>query len=157
MKTLLLLILAIAFAAAAYGFRPYRVSISGNVALAGYDPVVIYAQGKALRGRPEYTVVHDGVEWRFVNMTNKMLFEKHPEMFVPAFGGYCAYGVAMGQVDEKAEARAFVVRDGKVYFFHDEKMLTKWKDNPDELIAQAQAHWERMVKAGSEKDKSQGN
>ncbi|MGH0031372.1 MAG: YHS domain-containing (seleno)protein, partial [Myxococcota bacterium] len=66
-------------------------------ALQGYD-VVSYFQGeKPLPGNGNHVATHDGVTYLFVNEANRSAFQADPERFVPAYGGYCAYGVAVGK------------------------------------------------------------
>ncbi|MEM9226956.1 MAG: YHS domain-containing (seleno)protein [Verrucomicrobiota bacterium] len=155
MKTVAtILLLALVTVSFAHGFRPVRATAQ-NVALAGFDPVVIYAEGKARRGYKKFSMERDGVIWYFEDATNRKLFGMHPEMFVPEFGGYCAVGVAYGKIDEDAEPEAFVVHEGKVYFVHDQATLCAFREDPDAMIAQARKKWEAMNKAQEEASKSE--
>ncbi|MEM8549616.1 MAG: YHS domain-containing (seleno)protein [Verrucomicrobiota bacterium] len=155
MKTLATVLLFTVFAAGfVHGFRPVRATAQ-NVALAGFDPVVIYAKGKARRGYKKFSIEKDGVIWYFEDATNRKLFGMHPEMFVPEFGGYCAVGVAYGNIDEDAQPEAFVVHEGKIYFVHDQATLRAFRKDPDTMIAQARAKWAEMTKAQEEASKSE--
>ncbi|WOO42751.1 YHS domain-containing (seleno)protein [Rubellicoccus peritrichatus] len=148
MKALVASIFGIFLSTTVYGFMPIRTTVNTNLALGGYDPVVYYAEEKARRGSSTYSFMYDGVEWRFENKTNKNLFMKHPDMFIPAFGGYCAYGIAEGVVVGDEDPREFVIHDGKLYFFHNAEMLNTWKKNPEAFIKKAEAEWKRLVKSG---------
>lgn len=148
MKTLITSIFSLFLFTTAYGFMPIRTSVNTNLALGGYDPVVYYAEEKARLGSRTYSYKYDGVEWRFENRTNLALFKKNPDMFIPAFGGYCAYGIAEGVVIGDEDPREFVVHDGKLYFFHNAQMLKAWEKDPEAFIKRAETAWKQMVKSG---------
>jgi len=68
----------------------------GGLALQGYDPVAFFDGGKPVAGLPSITATHEGATYRFATTDHKTAFEKEPAKYVPAFGGYCAFGVAYG-------------------------------------------------------------
>ena len=41
--------------------------------------------------------VHDGATYQFSSKSNKEIFEANPEKYVPAYNGYCAFGVSVGK------------------------------------------------------------
>src|SRR5262249_17281071 len=65
--------------------------------LVGYDPVAYFTDGKPMRGSGHHVTVHDGVTYAFTSKEHKKLFEADPQKYLPAYGGYCAYGVAGGE------------------------------------------------------------
>ena len=68
----------------------------GRVALQGYDPVAFHADRRAVRGDPGILSEHDGYRYLFATKENKAVFEQEPQKYLPAYGGYCAYGVSLG-------------------------------------------------------------
>lgn len=117
---------------------------SSGVALEGYCPVAYFAVNKPVMGKREFQATYNDVTYYFVNAGAKALFEKNPAKYVPAYGGWCAYGMAVGQrfpVDPKT----FKIVDGKLMLFLKNKKvdaLKLWNDSTEkELATKADAHW----------------
>ncbi|MDD4457980.1 MAG: YHS domain-containing (seleno)protein, partial [Syntrophotalea acetylenica] len=68
----------------------------GKIALQGYDPVAFHTAGKAVKGNPAILAESSGYKFAFSSEENRTAFEKQPEKYMPAFGGYCAFGVSIG-------------------------------------------------------------
>ena len=69
---------------------------NSTVAAGGYDVVAYHTLGKAVRGSGNHVATHGGATYLFDSDEHKTRFEQNPGQFVPAYGGYCAYGVAVG-------------------------------------------------------------
>ena len=69
-----------------------------TVAVQGYD-VVSYQQGDGTpaKGNGGNVAYFNGETYLFSNADNKAAFEANPEKYVPAYGGYCAFGVTGGR------------------------------------------------------------
>lgn len=145
---LCLLALSSALPSSVCGFRQIRVPDNSTLALGGYDPVVYYAEEKAVMGKAEYSTIWKDVEWHFVSPLTRSLFIKHPEMFAPQFGGYCALGLEEKTLTSDVDPRSFVVYRNKVYFFHDKTLLNKWNEDPAKYIAIAEKRWETLIAQG---------
>jgi len=63
--------------------------------IGGYDLVAYFTDGKPMRGSGYQVSVFEGVTYAFASEEHKEMFEANPEKYVPAYGGYCAYGVAV--------------------------------------------------------------
>ena len=68
----------------------------GKVALQGYDPVAFHVSGRALRGNPSIMAEYGGYKYLFSTEDTKELFEKDAKKYLPAYGGFCAFGVSLG-------------------------------------------------------------
>ncbi|WP_338419715.1 YHS domain-containing (seleno)protein [Winogradskyella wandonensis] len=60
----------------------------------GYD-VVEYFNNKAIEGDKNFTTTYDNVKYKFASQENLDAFLKAPENYIPQYGGYCAYAVAV--------------------------------------------------------------
>lgn len=93
-------ILAISFALCALSIASLQaktlVNNESGLALQGYDPVAFFTDGKPVLGEAAITASYEGATYRFATADHKAAFEKEPAKYAPAFGGYCAYGVAVG-------------------------------------------------------------
>ncbi len=115
-----------------------------GVAIKGYDPVAYFTEGAPRMGKPEFTAEHNGAKWQFASAANKALFEANPEKYQPVYGGYCAYGVSQGAL-VKIEPDAWSIRNGKLYLNFDKSVQTKWAQNPDEYIKEADQKWPGLI------------
>ena len=115
-----------------------------GAAIKGYDPVAYFVSGKPMRGLEEHAVTHAGARWLFSNAENKALFERDPAKYIPAYGGYCAYGVAQGYL-VKIEPDSWAIRNGKLYLNYDKGVQKQWSAAPDQFIAEAEKKWPRLV------------
>ncbi len=67
------------------------------VGVQGHDLVSYHTAKKPLPGNGNYTSTYKGVNYLFVNQANKETFDRNPEKYLPAYGGYCAYGASVGK------------------------------------------------------------
>lgn len=117
---------------------------STGVALEGYCPVAYFAVNKPIMGKPEFASTHEGVTYHFVSADAKEAFEKSPEKFLPAYGGWCALGMAEQQ-RFPVDPRNFKIVDGRLMLFlanQDIDALKLWNEgNERELVSKADTFW----------------
>lgn len=113
---------------------------SAGVAIRGYDPVAYFRAGGPVPGKPAHSLEHGGATWHFSSAENKALFAADPDKYAPAYGGYCAYGVAKGGL-YKVEPDAWAIRDGRLYLNYDKKVQATWSKKPDAYIQTADRKW----------------
>lgn len=114
-----------------------------NVAIRGYDPVAYFREGKPHLGSPEFAAQHDGATWWFASAEDKALFVADPEKYMPAFGGFCAYGTSRGYL-VKIEPEAWSIVDGRLYLNYDLGVRDTWAKDPKGYIAKANANWPKL-------------
>lgn len=114
----------------------------------GYD-VVSYFSNKAAKGTKEFTAEFDGAKFRFSSKENLELFKKHPEKYVPQYGGYCAYAVGLKGEKVDINPKTFEIRNGKLYLFYDSwgiNTFELWnKEGAEKLQKQADLNWQKMA------------
>ena len=95
-KTLLnALILAVLSFASVTAFAANDAnSVTG---VSGYDLVAYHTVGRATKGNGHNVSVHDGVTYLFSDAENKKAFDANPKKYLPAYGGWCAFGVSVGK------------------------------------------------------------
>ena len=121
-----------------FGYKP------SGVAIAGYDTVAYFTQGVAIEGADSFSTRWRGATWKFGSREHLQLFIAEPETYAPQFGGYCAYGVASGEL-LRGDPRQWAIVDGKLYLNYDERWLNEWKNDSNNLIAQAEARYPELV------------
>jgi len=113
------------------------------VAVGGYDLVSYQTGKKPLPGNGNHVVQHSGVNYLFSNKENAETFKADKEKYLPAYGGYCAYGAAVGK-KFIADPTVWEVVDGKLYLNLDNGIKSVWvKDIPGN-IQKANKQWEKI-------------
>lgn len=114
-----------------------------TVGVAGYDLVSYQTGKKPVRGNGNHVVVHDGVTYLFSSEENRTAFAESPDKYLPAYGGYCAFGVA---VNKKfvGDPDVWEIVDGRLYLNLDNGIKQKWATDIPGYIAKANANWKRI-------------
>ncbi|WP_036382888.1 YHS domain-containing (seleno)protein [Muricauda sp. MAR_2010_75] len=115
----------------------------------GYD-VVSYFEGKPTEGLKEISTKYDGINYKFSNQENLKKFKTNPSKYMPQYGGYCAYAVAVSGKKVNINPETYEIRDGKLYLFYNAgrtNTLELWlNESPNELMSKADTNWEKIKK-----------
>src|SRR4051812_25802953 len=95
-------------------------------AIHGYDPVTYITEKKAMPGHGEFAMDYKGSTYLFASEKNKETFEADPERYLPAYGGYCAYGVSLGRKID-GDPNVWEVVNGKTYLNLNTSIQGEWK------------------------------
>lgn len=113
------------------------------VGLQGYDLVSYHNSEKPLQGNGNHVVTHDGVNYLFTNAKNKKKFASNPEKYLPAYGGFCAYGAAVGK-KFIGDPTVWKIVDGTLYLNLDNNVKSIWvKDIPGNIV-KANSNWKEI-------------
>lgn len=116
-------------------------------AVNGYD-VVSYFSNDPKEGKKEFTSQFDGVKYKFFSENNLALFEKNSEKYIPQYGGYCAYAIALKESKVSINPETFIIKDGKLYMFYNAwgtNTLALWQKENDHLLQKkADENWEKI-------------
>jgi putative intracellular protease/amidase/YHS domain-containing protein len=99
------------------------------LALKGLDPVAL-TEGKEVKGQAEFSVVRDGLRYRFVDAANKARFEKDAERYAIQGHGQCAT-MADGT---RAQPGVFTVYKGRIYAFGCEDCQAAFQKEPEKYV-----------------------
>jgi len=112
-------------------------------AIRGYDPISYHNVGRPIMGNGNHVSVYEGEQFLFINKENKAKFDSNPKKYAPAYGGWCAYGVA---VNKKFHADPLVweIVDGKLYLNLDNKIKGIWAKDISGNISKADNNWEAI-------------
>ena len=111
-----------------------------GVVIHGYDPVAYFTEGRPVPGRPDLSVEHAGGKYLFASTANRDAFKAHPEKYAPQYGGFCAYGVAVGKKFD-VDPSSWRVVDGKLYLNLNPEILEKWSADTNGNIRKAEENW----------------
>ena len=132
---------------AALADSQYTTSTTG---VKGYDLVSYQTSMRPLWGNGHFLSVHKGVTYLFSSKQNKAKFDRNPNKFLPAYGGYCAFGVSVGK-KFVGDPEVWRIIDGRLYLNLDENIQNQWLQDVPGRIKTANANWSRIKdKAPSE-------
>jgi YHS domain-containing protein len=101
-----------------------------------------------MHGDPDISATHNGAKYFFASKEHKTAFEADPQKYVPQFGGYCAFGVAIGALFP-VDISTWQVRDGKLYLNLNPAVLKLFNKDPSGYIAKAEKNWPDLVMKNS--------
>ena len=111
--------------------------------ISGYDPVAYFTDGKPMKGSGYHVAEYQGVTYAFTSSEHKDLFESNPGKYVPAYGGYCAYGVAVGK-KFVSDPEAWKIVQGTLYLNLDKDIQAKWAKDIPGYIKKSEANWKEI-------------
>ena len=142
------ILLAAASASPALAEDEYNVSkgytLDGvGLGVHGVDPVVLSSAKAVAEGNAAHTVVHDGVAYYFASPITAARFQGDPALYLPQYGGFCAYAVALGRKLDGDPRFADIV-DGKLYLFVNAVAFEKYLADKDNILRNADAKWSEI-------------
>lgn len=122
-----------------------------HIALGGHDVVAYFNQYESVRGSKENAVEKDGATYYFSSSENAAAFKKNPSAYQPAYGGYCAFAMAMKGAKVPSDPQTFKIRDGKLYLFFNDyyegtpfNTIIPWNGNEADMMAKANTNWKNQ-------------
>lgn len=115
----------------------------------GYDPVSYIKSNSAQKGEQQYSTEYNGIKILFVSQANKDLFLKDPQVYLPAYNGWCAYAMNQDGSLVEIDPLSFKVINGRTYLFYNgfwANTLKKWNEllknsSESSLIKRADENW----------------
>jgi YHS domain-containing protein len=115
-----------------------------GVAIQGYDPVAFFTDGKPVKGTADFQSTDHGGIYYFATAGHKALFDANPTKYEPAFGGYCAFGVAKGHL-ASVKVDAFQIVNGRLLMQHNQGVRDGFNKNQKDNLAAAGTNWPALV------------
>lgn len=115
-----------------------------SVGLGGYSPVSYIERNRAEPGSPRFAAEHDGVTYFFTSQRQQQAFEADPQRYLPAYGGYCAYGCSVN-AKLVPDPTSFEIIDGRTHLFLNNGEIDArklWNEaDPITVKAKADRYW----------------
>jgi YHS domain-containing protein len=127
--------------------RRRNFNLDHDVAINGFDPVS-YFNGKPAKGNSKISADFKGVTYFFIDEANRETFKKSPAKFEPAYGGWCAYTVALNGDRVKVNPSVYKITEGKLYLFYSfngDNRLLKWSKDEQKIKPVADRHWREKM------------
>lgn len=115
-----------------------------GVAVSGYDVVAYFKSGKPMKGNFQIAFKHEGATYRFASKENLESFKSNPKRYLPAYGGYCAYGVSVGQ-KFYADPTVWKIVNGRLYLNLDQNIAKLFEKNLQGNIRKADKNWTQIA------------
>lgn len=113
---------------------------STGLALQGYDPVAYFTEGEATPGNWQITTSYNDATYRFASDEHKAAFEADPESYLPEYGGYCAFGAAMGYKFD-GDPNQWKIVDGELFLNVSKDIQERWLTDVPGFIERADVNW----------------
>lgn len=143
MRTFILLLMIATTAAA-----QEHVLVKSGYGAAGYD-LVTYYDNDPQKGDKAFQTQYEGVRYKFASQENLDTFNKDPEHYLPQYGGYCAYAMAMKGEKYGVNPKTYLITDEKLYLFYNKlgvNTLKKWEaEDPAELTVKADGYYQALL------------
>ncbi len=78
---------ALVLALLTVGTTPGIANQKFDTAIEGYDTVAYHTEGRAMKGKAEFSYEWNDANWHFASAENRDLFASDPERYAPQFGG----------------------------------------------------------------------
>ena len=140
LKTYLLVALATVFFSSAVLAADYTHS---TPAVQGYDVVSYHTGKRPLRGNGNFVAYHDGATYQFSSEANLKTFKANPGKYVPAYNGFCAFGVSVGK-KFIGDPEVYRVVDGTTYLNLDAGIQNEWLKDVPGRIKTANGTWKTI-------------
>lgn len=142
-------LLSLLVAAAALAGSPIPpVNTERGLAVKGYDPVSYFITGKPTPGLAQFAATYKGATYRFASAENRDRFVAAPEKFLPQYGGYCAYAIALNQIAD-IDPDEWAIVDNKLYLNNNFISQTLWSFDKSGNIARGNHNWPLVPKLGN--------
>lgn len=111
-----------------------------GVILHGFDAVSYQTAAAPAKGSASYTATHEGAIYQFASAANRDAFKANPAKYAPAYGGYCAMGVAVGKKLD-GDPDAYTVSNGTLYLNVNPKVRGMWAKDIAGNEVKAKKNW----------------
>lgn len=112
----------------------------------GADTVVLSTLNAVAPGDASIAVVHDGVAYYFASQLSAERFKADPDRYLPQYGGFCAYAVALGKKLDGDPRYADIV-DGKLYLFVNAAVYARYLADKENTLRTAEQKWPQIKHA----------
>ena len=113
------------------------------LAVEGYDLVSYFTEKGPQKGLEKHQFSWEGARYLFSSAKNKNAFKAHPEKYLPAYGGWCAYAMTRGK-EVEINPKAYYIQQEQLYLFFKTNWVdtqAKWIKNHANYKAKADDMW----------------
>ena len=119
-------------------------SFFGNTGAGGYDVVAYFSEAEPIKGTDTYSTEYKDAEWHFSSQENLDKLKQNPDMYVPQYGGYCAWAVAKGST-ASGDPLQWTIVSNKLYLNYNAEIQAMWTEDRDNLIVMGDKNWPSVL------------
>lgn len=122
--------------------------LTNGLALQGYDAVSYFTNTSPTKGNKTISIKYNGALYLFSTAANKEIFKKDPAKYTPAYGGWCAYAMAIKGEKVEVDPLTYKIKNGKLLLFYNayfNNTLTDWNKNENSLYQKAETNWKKLT------------
>ena len=116
---------------------------ANGVILGGHDAVSYFTAEKPVKGYAGISAVHDGAIYHFSSEANRDAFNANPTKYAPQYGGFCAYGAAIG-AKFPIDPSVYTIVDDKLYVNNSASVSEIWTAKQAKAISLADQKWSKI-------------
>jgi len=125
--------------------EPVSKSLVSKIAIGGHSPTSYHQSQQANKGEKQFIYDWKDAKWLFANAQERDLFAADPTRYAPAYNGFCANALSLGEGLVKTNGRHWRIIDDRLYLFYSAKGRERWGTNTVEYIGQANAAWQKEL------------
>jgi hypothetical protein len=133
------------------GAEPVSKNNFTGIALGGSDSVAYHRIGsdqphQSVKGDKSWDAEWKGATWLFTSKADRDLFAADPEKYSPAYNGFCANALSLGEGLFKTDGSHWQIFDGQLYTFYAERGRKRWLAGDfEEYKAVADRAWAKII------------
>ncbi len=105
--------------------------------------IAYFTLGEPTEGNWKITSAYNGATYRFASEEHKAAFEADPEAYLPQYGGFCAFGAAMGFKFD-GDPEHWKVVDGELFLNISKDVQERWVTDIPGYVQKADVNWETI-------------
>ena len=114
-----------------------------GLAAHGFDVVAYFTAGRPQLGNDQFATAYQGGTYRFASQANLDAFKASPGKYAPAYGGFCAFGAALGKKLD-GDPHFWRIVGGRLLFNLNADVQRKWSEDIAGNVAKADDNWRRL-------------
>jgi YHS domain-containing protein len=114
-----------------------------TIGIGEFDPVSYFKNAPA-KGDSKISHKHKGILYHFISEENREEFKKSPSKYEPAYGGWCAYHMALNGDRTRVNCSTYKIVNGRLYLFSNfngKNTLLLWNKDEKKFKAAADRNW----------------
>jgi len=137
---------------AVHAAEPVSKNFLTSIALGGHDSVAYHKPGnddvhKASKGSKTWSADWKGATWLFTSRSDRDLFVANPDQYAPAYNGFCANALSLGEGLFKTDGSHWQIFEGRLYSFYAARGRDRWLvGDYQDYISVADKAWKAMIK-----------
>ena len=111
--------------------EPVSKSFLTGIAIGGHDSVAYHRIGnaephQAIEGNQTWKAEWKGADWLFSSKTDRDLFAANPERYSPAYNGFCANALSLGEGLISTDGSHWQIFGDRLYTFYAARGRERW-------------------------------